>query len=233
MMAQAPGQWAGRWLPLVRNLREALIEPAPPPLETTANASTTPAHRLSRSGEIALGLTITLLAVGLYGQTLMANQRLSQRFAFCQSPRSAELAQSEAARQTQTLISNLASATPSQKVRLAQQANGLVVESARLCGLAALNHGQEAALMTVATAALGLLSLTVALGLAHGLMNSTNRTLRTLQVNAVFSWSATDGECSRHCIENPATSGPAPLVKKDLLRRSIHCSFFPACPDLP
>lgn len=67
MMAQAPGQWASRWLPLVRNLREALIEPAPPPLETTANASTTPAHRLSRSGEIALGLTITLLAVGLYG----------------------------------------------------------------------------------------------------------------------------------------------------------------------
>jgi hypothetical protein len=204
MMAQAPGQWAGRWLPLVRNLREALIEPAPPQLETTANASTTPAHRLSRSGEIALGLTITLLAVGLYGQTLMANQRLSQRFAFCQSPRSAELAQSEAARQTQTLISNLASATPSQKVRLAQQANGLVVESARLCGLAALNHRQEAALMTVATAA-----------------------------TLYFCWSATDGECSRHCIENPATSGPAPLVKKDLLRRSIHCSFFPACPDLP
>lgn len=178
MMAQAPGQWAGRWLPLVRNLREALIEPAPPPLETTASASTTPAHRLSRSGEISLGLTITLLAVGLYGQTLMANQRLSQRFAFCQPPRSAELAQS--------LISNLASATPSQKVRLAQQASGLVVESARLCGLAALNHGQEAALMTVATAALCLFSLTLALGLVHGLANSTNRTLRVVQVTSVF-----------------------------------------------
>lgn len=186
MTAQAPGQWAGRLLPLVRNLREALIEPAPPPLETTASASTTPAHRLSRSGEIALGLTITLLAVGLYGQTLMANQRLSQRFAFCQPPRSAELAQSEAARQTQSLISNLASATPSQKVRLAQQANGLVAESARLCGLAALNHSEEAALMTVATAALCLLSLTVVMGLVHGLAKSTNRTLRTLQVTAMF-----------------------------------------------
>lgn len=40
--------------------------------------------------------------------------------------------------------------------------------------------------MTVATAALCLLSLTVALGLAHGLMNTSNRTLRTLQVTAVF-----------------------------------------------
>ena len=40
--------------------------------------------------------------------------------------------------------------------------------------------------MTVATAALCLLSLTVVMGLAHGLMNTTNRTLRTLQVTAVF-----------------------------------------------
>lgn len=186
MTAQAPGQPGGRWLAQMRGLLGALVEPTPVPVERPASANSPPAHRLSRSGEIALGLTITLLAVGLYGQTIAANQRLSQRFAFCQPARSGELAQSEAARQTLSLISNLTGATPSQKVRLAQQANGLVAESARFCGLAALNHAQEAALMTVATAALCLLSLTVALGLVHGLMNSTNRTLRALQVTAVF-----------------------------------------------
>ncbi|MFN9630250.1 MAG: hypothetical protein ACK59A_08480 [Cyanobacteriota bacterium] len=173
-------------MPRVRTLLDALIEPAPPPLEGPACPTSTPAHRLRLSGEIALGLTITLLALGLYGQTMAVNQRLSQRFGFCQPPRSGELSQSEAARQTQSLISNLTYATPSQKVRLAQQANGLVAESARLCRLAALNHGQEAGLMTVATAALCLLTLTVVLGLAHGLMNTTNRTLRTLRVTAVF-----------------------------------------------
>ena len=186
MRVQAPGQQGGRWWLLVRALLDTLIEPAPPPLERPALAISVPAHRLSRSGQIALGLTVTLLAMFLYSQTMVVNQRLSKRFAFCQPSRSAELAQSEATRQTQSLISNLASATPSQKLRLAQQANGLVTESARLCELAALNHGQEAALIMVATAALCLLSLTVALGLAHGLVNSTNRTLRTLQVTAVF-----------------------------------------------
>jgi hypothetical protein len=186
MMAQATAERGGRWFPPVRALLNALIEPAPVLLERATTASSTPAHRLSRSGEIALGLTITFLALCLYGQTLLANQRLSQRFAFCQPPRSGELAQSEAARQSQSLISNLTSATPSQKLRLAQQVHGLVAESARLCGLSALNHGQEAALMTVATAALCLLSLTVALGLAHGLMNTNNRTLRTLRITAVF-----------------------------------------------
>lgn len=186
MRAQAPGQPGGLWLSSVRTLLDPFIEQVPPPLLSPASATSTPAHRLSRSGEIALGLIITLLAVALYGLTMVANQRLSKRFAFCQPPRSGELAQSEAARQTQSLISNLANATPSQKVRLAQQANGLVVESARLCGLASVNYGQEAALMTVATAALCLLSLTLVMGLAHGLMNTTNRTLRTLQVTAVF-----------------------------------------------
>ena len=116
MMAQAPGQAGDRWLPLVRTLQEVLIEQVPPPLVSPACVTSTPAHRLSRSGEIALGLTITLLAVVLYAQTLVANQRLSQRFAFCQPLRSGELAQNEAARQTQSLISNLSSATPSQKL---------------------------------------------------------------------------------------------------------------------
>jgi lysylphosphatidylglycerol synthetase-like protein (DUF2156 family) len=170
----------------VRTLLDALIEQAPPPPVSPASTTSTPTYRLSRLGEIALALTIILLAVALYGQTMGANQRLSKRFAFCQPPRSGELAQSEAARQTQSLISNLTNATPSQKVRLAQQTNALVAESVRLCGLAALDHGQEAALMTVATVALCLLSLTLVLGLAHGLMNTTNRTLRTVQVTAVL-----------------------------------------------
>jgi hypothetical protein len=164
---------------------DALIEPTPPTLERCA-AAPAPGHRLSRLGQLALGLTVTLLAALLHAQTLVANQRLSQRFAFCQPQRSAGLATNEAARQTQSLIGNLTGATPSQKLRLAQQTNGLAMESARFCGLATLNHAQEAALLTVATAALCLLSLTVVLGLVYGLMNSTNRTLRTLQVTAVF-----------------------------------------------
>ncbi len=186
MRAQATVERDGRWSTLLRALLDALIEPTPPTPERSAAAAPAPGHRLSRSGQLALGLTITLLAVLLYAQTLAANQQLSQRFAFCQPQRSAGVAPSDAAWQTQSLIRNLTGATPSQKLRLAQQANGLAVESARFCGLAALNHAQQAALLTVATAALCLLCLTVVLGLVHGLMNSTNRTLRTLQVTAVF-----------------------------------------------
>lgn len=186
MRAQTTVERDGRWSTLLRALLDALIEPTPPTPERSAAASPAPGHRLSRSGPLALGLTITLLAVLLYAQTLAANQRLSQRFAFCQPQRSAGVAPSEAAWQTQSLIRNLTVATPSEKLRLAQQANGLAVENARFCGLAALINAQEAALLTVATAALCLLSLTVVLGLVHGLMNSTNRMLRTLQVTAVF-----------------------------------------------
>lgn len=160
----------------------ALIEVAP---MTVDQPTSSPAYRLSRSGQIALGLTMALLAVLLYGQTLAANQRLSKRFQFCPPLPVAELAQSEGAKQAQSLINNLDPATPGQKLRLRQQSSLLVLGSARLCGLASLNHSQEAALMTVATAALCLLSLTVALGLSHGLANNTNRTLRTMQVTAV------------------------------------------------
>jgi len=76
-MAQATAQQSHRWLPLMRTLFATLIEPAPPPPERPAERA--PAHRLSRWGQIALGLTITLLAVLLDVQTLGANQRLSQR----------------------------------------------------------------------------------------------------------------------------------------------------------
>jgi hypothetical protein len=178
----------GRGTPsaLVRSWLATLLEPSPPAVGELPAAAGPSAHRLSRSGQITLGLAMTLLAFLLYGQTLAANQQLSQRFEFCPSLPRAETQRREGVQQAQSLINNLASATPGQKLRLRQQSQLLLVESARLCGLASLYRSQEVALMTVATVGLCLLSLSVALGVSHGLVNNTNRTLQTLQVTSAL-----------------------------------------------
>jgi hypothetical protein len=182
MRAQLGTEGRGPRSALVRSWLATLLEPSPPATGEIPAATCPSSHRLSRSGQIILGLAMTVLAFFLYGQTLAANQQLSQRFQFCPSLRWAELQQGEGVRQTQSLINNLASATPGQKLRLGQQSQLLLVESARLCGLASLYRSQEVALMTVATVGLCLLGLSVALGLSRGLVNNTNRTVQTLQV---------------------------------------------------
>jgi hypothetical protein len=186
MRADLSTEGGGTPSPLVRSLLATLFEPSPLAVGELPAATRPTSHRLSRSGQIILGLAMTLLAFLLYGQTLATNQQLSERFEFCPSLRRAELPQGEGVQQSQSLINNLASATPGQKLRLRQQSQLLLVESARLCGLASLYRSQEVALMTVATAGLCLLGLSVALGLSHGLVNNTNRTLHTLQVTTAL-----------------------------------------------
>lgn len=172
-------QLVGTWL-------ASLVEPVGPAVHPTITTPSTPAYRLSRAGQFTLGLAMALLALLLYGQTLAANQGLSKRFQFCQPLPLAESTQSEGVQQAQSLINHVAKATPGQKLRLRQQSSFLLRDSARLCDLAALNHSQQVALMTVAAAALCLLGLTVALGLSHELVHHSSRTLRTMQVTAVF-----------------------------------------------
>lgn len=186
MTTPSPTQRRRTWSPFLRSWFAILFEQAPRADDRPATATGTHPYRLSRTGQISLGLALAFLAFLLYGQTLAANLRLSKRFAFCLPLPSAQLAPSEGLGQVQSLINDLATATPAQKLRLRQQSSLLLVDSARLCGLASLNHSQEAALMTVATAALCLLTLTVALGLSHGFVNNTSRTLHALQVTAAF-----------------------------------------------
>jgi hypothetical protein len=168
------------WLAMLR-------EPAPPPPGEQRDAKGPSTQRLSRSGQVVLGLALCLLAVLVHGQTFETNQQLSQRFRFCPPLGLSEWHQMAEVQQTQSLINNLSSATPGQKLRLRQQSQLLLVESARLCGLASLYRSQEVALMTTATVALCVLSLSVVLGLSHGLMNNTNRTLITLQVTSALA----------------------------------------------
>jgi hypothetical protein len=163
-----------------------MVELTQPSGEWATTATITQSYRLSRSGQISLGLTMTLLAFLLYRHTLVSNQQLIKRFQFCRPLQSAELVQSEVEQQSLSLINNLANATPGQKLRLRQQYKFLLFESDRLCRLDSFYRSQEAALMTVATCALCLLSLTFALGIAHGLVNNKNRTLQAIQVSAIF-----------------------------------------------
>jgi hypothetical protein len=174
-----------RWSPLIRNGLTWLIEQAPPPGDQATTVNNTESYRLSRSGQITLGLIMALLAFLLYRQTFGANQQLSKRFAFCRSLQFVELAQIESEQQTMSMINNLASATPGQKLRLRQQYKLLLLDSDRLCSLGYFYRSQEAALMTVATSAFCLLSLTFAVGFAHGVVNNTNRTLQAVQVSAM------------------------------------------------
>lgn len=168
------------WLAMLR-------EPAPPAPGQQRDAKGPSTHRLSRSGQIVLGLALSLLAVLVHAQTFETNQQLSQRFRFCPPLELSEWPQIAEVQQTQSLINNLSSATPGQKLRLRQQSQHLLLESARLCGLASLYRSEEAALMTTATVALCVLTLSIAMGFSHGLMNNTNRTLITLQVTSALA----------------------------------------------
>lgn len=164
----------------------ALVEPAPVAEGKATLTIHTPAYRLSRWGQVILGLAVSSLAVLLYNQTFEREQQLSQKFQLCLPLDSAGFARTETVQGTLSLIDKLAQATPGQKLRLHQQVKLLLSQSARLCGVASLYRSQESALMTVATSALCLLSLTIALGLSRGLVNNSNRTLNALQVTSAF-----------------------------------------------
>lgn len=149
-----------------------MVELTQPSREWATTATITQSYRLGRSGQISLGLTMTLLAFLLYRLLLVSNQQLIKRFQFCRPLQSAELVQSEVEQQSLSLINNLASATPDQKLRLRQQYKFLLFESDRLCRLDSFYRSQESALMTVATCTLCLFSLTFTLRIAHVYVNN-------------------------------------------------------------
>jgi hypothetical protein len=163
-----------------------MVELTQPSREWATTATITQSYRLGRSGQISLGLTMTLLAFLLYRLLLVSNQQLIKRFQFCRPLQSAELVQSEVEQQSLSLINNLASATPDQKLRLRQQYKFLLFESDRLCRLDSFYRSQESALMTVATCTLCLFSLTFTLRIAHVYVNNKDQTLQAIQVSAIF-----------------------------------------------
>lgn len=187
MTTHSPPSISESWNVLPRSRLAWLIESAPNDGGQPTPAIQIPGYRLTRAGQITLGLSMSLLVLILYGQIFERNQQLSKRFQFCRSLQSIGLTERESFQQSQSLINNLAYATESQKLRLQEQVKIIHFESSRLCRLASFFRSKEAALMTVATAALCLLSLTIVVGLGNGLPNNSNRTLQTLQVTAMFS----------------------------------------------
>jgi hypothetical protein len=165
----------------------ALVEPAEPSSRLAESVQPPPpsGQRLSRSGQIFLGVGVSLVALLLYTLTLQWSLKSNQQFQFCQPLSLWGAPAAEGERQTRTLIDALKGATASQKVRLRQQALILQAESERLCELVIRSRAQEEALLVVATAALSLLSLTILQGLAEGLVTNTNRTLKAVQLSTI------------------------------------------------
>lgn len=159
----------------------SLVEPSSSPVPSPAAPAAV--LRLSRSGQILLGLGLSTLALLLYTLTLQWSLKTNQKFQFCQPLSLWGASAAEGEQQSKRLINALAGATASQKLRLQQQTLILQAESERLCDLVILSRAQEEALLALATLALCLLSLTIIQGLGQGLVNNTNRTLQVVQIS--------------------------------------------------
>lgn len=159
-----------------------LVEASPPVADPPPLARV----RLSRQGQCALGITLSLLALCIYGWVFGASQRQSQQLLFCQTQPLLAAAPANPDPQTLSLINRLAVATPAQKLRLQQQAHELQLQSHRLCELVRVDRSQVMGLMSVATTFFCLLCLVLVLGLSHGISHNGNRTLQALQTSAAF-----------------------------------------------
>jgi hypothetical protein len=129
-----------------------LVEPAEPANRPAKTAEPRPpsGQRLSRSGQVLLGVGVSLVALLLYTLTLQWSFKSNQQFQFCQPLSLWGAPSADGERQTRTLIAALKGATASQKVRLRQQALILQAESERLCALVIRSRAQEEALLVVA-----------------------------------------------------------------------------------
>ena len=187
MTADIRTRRGGKILALVGSFLTALREPVP--VAAGEQRSTCPAstHRLSRSGQTLLGTAVLLLSIVLYGYTFVTSQRLNQRFQVCPHLHLEKWSHTTGVQTSEKLINKLTSATPGQKLRLQQQSQHLLVQSARICGLASLYRSEEVALMTTASVALCLLCLSLTIGFSRGLANNTNRTWNTLQVTSALA----------------------------------------------
>jgi hypothetical protein len=157
-----------------------LFEAAPPVADPPPVARV----RLSRQGQCALGITLSLLALGLYVWVFRASQRQSQQLLFCQPGAALAAAPANPDPQTLSLINRFAVATPAQKMRLQQQTHQLGLQSHRLCELVRFDRSQVMGLMSVATTFFCLLCLVLCL--SYSIRDNGNRTLQALQTSAAF-----------------------------------------------
>lgn len=133
--------------------------------------------RLSRSGQIAVGLLIVAFAGMAYANSWLLTGSLASRWQVCRQLRPGSALQADY-EQTLRMVDSLAAATQPQKYRLKQQLRELVVRLDGMCGVVIFYRSQESALLTVCVICLSLLSYAIAIGLPQGLANVQNRTLQ-------------------------------------------------------
>lgn len=133
--------------------------------------------RLSRSGQVGLGLLIIAVAGFTYTYSWQLTGSLVGRWKLCLQLRAGSALQADY-HQTLRMVDALGAATPSQKLRLKQQLRELVLRLDGVCSIVIFYRSQEWALLAVATISFSLLSYAVAIGLPQGLANVNNRTLQ-------------------------------------------------------
>ena len=153
-----------------------------------------PSRRLSRFGEVLLGISILITALVIYEASLQISSQMSGRGEVCLSlPKDAHLASVPEVsvnnqllrqyRQGMLLIQELPAASPSQRLRLNEQLNGIVRELSSVCYLNLYYINQESALLTLATTSSTVVVICLVLVAPAGVQNIT-RTQRTVLFTA-------------------------------------------------
>ena len=135
--------------------------------------------RLSRSGQLCIGLGIVMLATVIYGLSWHLTQQLGRNWQLCMRLEAASPMQQDYWQALQ-FVDQLRSATPAQKLRLKQQVRSMVVRIDGICSVVVFYRSQESSLMAVATASVSVLMLAISIGLPQGLANVNNRTLQAV-----------------------------------------------------
>jgi len=135
--------------------------------------------RLSRSGQLCIGLGIVMLAAFTYGLSWHLTQQLGRHWQLCMRLEAASPMREEYW-QTLQFVDQLRSATPAQKLRLKQQVRLIVVRIDSVCSVMVFYRSQESSLMAVATASVSILTLAISIGLPQGLANLNNRALQAV-----------------------------------------------------
>lgn len=164
------------------------------PVLTEASPTADDPHRrlLTRSGQGLLAAVILIMGLVIYGAAWQISLRMSSRGELClklpssQAMGQGDLFDNQLLRQYQLgrqLIAGIPAATPSQRLRLNEQLNGLVRELDSFCTLIFYTTNEQAALLTLATASATVVLLVVVLVAPEGLQ-SINRTQRTVFITA-------------------------------------------------
>jgi hypothetical protein len=186
LTGHGPQLMAGRLLRRIPALTEA--DPAEPAAAPPRDGPATGRRRLTPFGQALLATGLVLTGLLIYSGSWEISRRMTNRGEICLKLRPAQAAAAAAPegnrllrqyRVGMTLIQGLSVATPGQRLRLAEQLNGLVRELDSLCRLSTFFTNEEAALLNLATACATVIVVCLVLLAPQGLQ-TVSRSQRTV-----------------------------------------------------